>query len=132
MRISHGIGIVATLFLAGCGDTHPVSGKITYADGTPMPGGGQITFNPTDPATKVSARGIIQPDGTFKMGTHADTDGVPLGTYKVSIQPTPPKNPNRPPPDWPPLQKKYMNQDRSELQFTVKAGRNEYKVVVEK
>src|SRR5882672_7325832 len=98
--------LLMLIALTGCGDTHPVSGKITYKDGTPMPGGGQITFNPADASTKTSSLGKILEDGTFRMGTHSDTDGVPLGTYKVAIQPTPPKNPNRPPPDWPPLQKK--------------------------
>jgi hypothetical protein len=132
MKIRQGIGIVATFLLMGCGNTYPVSGKITYADGTPMTGGGQITFTPLDPQNKQSARGMIREDGSFQMGTHGDADGVLQGKYGVAIVPTPPKNPNRPPPGWPPLQKKYMNHKTSELEYTVTRGRNQYDITVSK
>lgn len=127
-------GTLLLFALAGCGGVklYPVHGKITYADGTPMPGEGQITFNAIDKDAKHSARGIIHADGTFKMGTFGDTDGVPAGKYRVAIQPTPPHNPNRPPAGWPPLAKKYMNPAKSGLEYEVTTGKNEYNVVVEK
>ena len=120
--------------LAGCGGvkTYSVQGAITYKDGTPMPGGGLITFTPVDPEVKMSARGTINEDGIYKMGTFGDTDGVPEGTYRVAIVPTPLRNPNRPPPGWPPLNKKYLNGSTSKLEYTVTRGRNEFNIEVEK
>ena len=128
------LGSMPLLILAGCGGvkTHPVSGKITYADGTPMPGGGQIAVTPVDKEAKFSARGEIKGDGTFRLSTFSENDGVPEGKYKVVIVPTPPPNPNRPPPDWPPLHKKYIRYERTDLEYTVTSGRNDWHLVVEK
>jgi hypothetical protein len=125
---------VAAFSLAGCGGVklHPVEGIITYADGTPMPGGGYITFTPVDEDLKFSARGIIQEDGTFKMGTHKEGDGVPEGTYRVAIVPTPPRSQRNAPPDWPPIAKKYSNHEESGLEYTVTPGVKECKFTVEK
>jgi hypothetical protein len=81
---------------------------------------------------KVSARGIIKEDGTFKMGTHQDADGVLEGAYRVAIVPTPPRSLRNPPPGWPPIDKKYSNHETSGLEFKVTPGKNEYKVKVEK
>jgi len=119
---------------AGCGGaaTYSVEGKVAYKNGTPMLGGGQVLFEPVDKNSKISARGIIQEDGSFRMGTFGDADGVPEGTYRVAIQPAPPRNINRPPPGWPPIHKKYMNYAKSNLEYTVKSGTNEFNIEVEK
>lgn len=134
VRVSWLVFIGVLFTLVGCGGlkTNPVEGVITYQDGTPMPGGGQITFTPVDPDVKISARGIIKEDGTYKMGTESLADGVLEGTYRVAIVPTPPKNLNRPPPGWPPLNKKYTNPQKSGLETTVTRGRNTYDITVEK
>ena len=126
-------GLIA-ISLVGCGGVklHPVEGVITYADGTPMPGGGVITFTPVDPEMKVSARGNIQEDGTFGMGTFIEMDGVPEGTYTVAIVPTRPRAVRNAPADWPPIDKRYSNHEESGVEFTVTAGKNEYKIIVEK
>ena len=126
------VGSLFVIVLAGCGKQQPVSGKIIYADGTPMPGGGQITFTPLEPQNKQSALGMIKEDGTYRMGTTGEADGVAEGKYGITIIPTPPKNPNRPPPGWPPLHKKYTNYKTSELECIVKRGQNTHDITVEK
>jgi hypothetical protein len=127
-------GVLGVFFLTGCGkiSTHPVEGKITYKDGSPLTCEGLVIFNPAEAHLKNGARGAIQPDGSFRMGTFDEADGVPEGRYKVAIVPPPLKNPNHPPPDWPPFDRKYMNAEQSGLEFTVTAGKNEFPIVVEK
>ena len=126
--------LLLLLIGSGCTKTtlQPVEGKITYKDGSAMVGGGQITFDPLDPNNKTGARGNIRDDGSFRMGTYADADGVTEGKYRVAIVPPPIRNPNNPPPGWPPLDRKYMSHASSGLEFNVVSGRNTYNVVVEK
>jgi hypothetical protein len=125
---------LVTFTLIGCGGPtlHPVEGVIKYNDGTPLVGGGLITFTPVDPEAKFSARGTVKEDGTFKMGTFSEGDGVPEGTYQVAIIPTRPASLRNPPPGWPPLDKKYANCETSELEYTVTPGQKEYNITVEK
>ncbi len=126
----------AMLALAGCGSgpkAYPVEGTVKYKDGTPMTAGGLIIFNPMDTQVKVTAQGEIKEDGTFKLGTFAETDGAPVGKYRVLIALPPLANPNRPPAGWPPINVKYSSADKSGLEFTVTAiAKNEYAIVVEK
>src|SRR5262249_27436663 len=49
--------------------------------------GGTVVFQPLDVTVRTSARGIIQEDGTFKLGTHKDDDGVAPGRYKAFLTP---------------------------------------------
>src|SRR5262249_18383635 len=66
----------------GCGNQtcFPVSGTVTYKDGTPVTAG-LVIFEPVN--QKISARGEIKPDGSFQLGTHGDSDGAMEGEYKV-------------------------------------------------
>jgi hypothetical protein len=77
-----GIGLVALLFLAGCGDkgmkTAPVKGTITYK-GRLVPHG-TVMFQPKDgPA----ATGAIK-DGLYVLQTDK-RDGAVLGPHKVTV-----------------------------------------------
>ncbi|MBM3997193.1 MAG: hypothetical protein FJ303_24035 [Planctomycetes bacterium] len=126
------IGAVLIVTAIGCGPArYPVEGKVVYENGEGMPGGGTIIFEPVDTAAK-SARGNINDDGTFKMGTFAEADGVIEGKYRVAIMPTPPRNPNKPPKGYPPIQKKYTHHEKSGLEITVTRGTNEYNPKVSK
>ena len=81
----------------------------------------------------MSARGIIQPDGSFRMGTFKDTDGAPEGRYRVAVLPIPPRNLNRPPKGWPPINKRFSSHTTSKLECTVTPGHNElFNIQVEK
>ena len=70
------------LCFLGCGgDQSYVGGKVSFSDGKPLHLG-RVCF--------VSEKGNysckIQPDGTFRMGSRNDGDGIPPGVYKVSIE----------------------------------------------
>jgi hypothetical protein len=73
-------------WLAGCGSglppTYPVSGKVRFADGAPVTWGSVEFYSP---ATKLAARGTIQPDGTFQLSTFGDRDGAVAGKHQVTI-----------------------------------------------
>jgi hypothetical protein len=79
---------VATVLLAisavGCGRSgmHPVKGSVRYPDGSPVTTGKVLIDSGS---AGVGSWGSILPDGTFRMGTHAPTDGVPAGEHRVSI-----------------------------------------------
>jgi hypothetical protein len=113
---------VFTLVLAGaagCGSRmYPVQGKVVFKDGRPLPGG-QVIFEPEDKEAKFSARGDIQADGTFRMGTHTDDDGVPAGTYRAVVMPKPPPNPDQRPRPPPPIHPRFQSFDKSGLKYTV-------------
>lgn len=66
-------------FCVGCGGTNvQISGKVTYPDGEPMPGGTICFDNGT-----TSAIGHIQGDGTYTLGSLKPRDGIPKGMYAV-------------------------------------------------
>jgi len=78
---------VALLVVAGCGPGLPevakVSGRVT-CDGKPVTTG-TIQFWPDQGR---SARGTIQPDGTYSLTTFTDQDGAVLGKHTVTIEAT--------------------------------------------
>lgn len=77
---------------AGCSSDKlaAVQGKVTYPDGKPY-SGGQVIFDPLDPANHTSPQGDIQEDGTFALGTNKARDGAAPGQYKVRVVPPAPK-----------------------------------------
>ena len=73
---------VGLMFVFGCSDRQSLSGKVTFSDdGSPVPAG-VVYFNTP---TSVS-RGAIKPDGTYAVGTDKLTDGIPKGTYAVTVR----------------------------------------------
>ena len=76
--------IVATLAATGCGrrGIYPVRGSVRYSDGSPVTAGKVLIDSSS---AGVGSWGSILPDGTFRMGTHSPTDGVPAGEHRVSI-----------------------------------------------
>jgi hypothetical protein len=85
---------VALLTVVGCRTgppppkTYAVKGKVVFKDGQPMTAG-LIEFRSTaDPS--LMTNGEIQPNGTFKLTTHAGRDKLPgaiEGEHKVTIMP---------------------------------------------
>lgn len=63
----------------------PTSGTVTF-DGKPI-SGAEVTFVPvgTDVPNSVRPSATTKADGTFKLTTHAQDDGAPVGEYQVSI-----------------------------------------------
>jgi hypothetical protein len=139
MRIVPFLPCLALLALAGCGPaTGSISGKVTYKD-KPLPGG-MVTFFAAD---KKSQTAVIGTDGTYTI------DRVAVGPAKIAVLPpaAPPKMPpgmkmdagkmggapegGSPPPsaDKPvSLPPKYQDPEKSELTYTVTAGKQEHDI----
>jgi hypothetical protein len=58
-----------------------VKGKVTFPDGTPLTRGDVQFMTPT-----IVASGTIQPDGTYIIGSKKNNDGLPKGTYTVTVR----------------------------------------------
>ena len=77
--------------LTGCGDDRPrlveVTGRVTFK-GEPLTAG-SIHFHPDSANSfqKDSPSSLLQLDGSFNVKTFPYGDGVPLGTYKVTLSP---------------------------------------------
>jgi len=68
--------------IAGCSNQVGLSGKVVYSDDkSPVPAG-TVYFE----TSTFVARGNIRPDGTFVVGSVGDKDGLPPGTYRVSVR----------------------------------------------
>ncbi len=116
----------------GCGGgLHPVHGKVTLEDSTPLTKG-LVVFESMEGRTPITARGDIQADGSYRLSTHKPGDGVPPGKYRVLIAAQDYGNidglegPRRPPAFDP----RYTDFSTSGLEFEVKAGPNEIPITV--
>ena len=74
------VGMMMGMSAWGCSQNYSLKGKVTYQDGTPITTG-MVNF---ESDTSLS-RGRIRSDGSYTVGTHKDTDGIPKGKYKVYI-----------------------------------------------
>src|SRR5262249_17221943 len=113
---------------SGCGSEtfFPVSGKVTYKAGRPVTAG-LVIFEPV--SGKISARGEIQADGSFQLGTHRDNDGAREGDYKVLVAPPPlPEEGKR---RRSPVHPKYQNLESTPLRFTVTRDRDKNRFNIE-
>lgn len=69
------------LVVTGCGKHVAVGGKVVFSDdGSPVPCG-RVCFSTDD----FQAFGDIKEDGTYVVGTLSTKDGLPPGSYKISI-----------------------------------------------
>lgn len=76
--------VLFLLFLGftGCGGQNvPLRGKVTFSDDKSPLVSGTVVFE----NEKTRSRGVVQPDGSYVVGTLTATDGIPLGVYKVSV-----------------------------------------------
>ncbi|MDR1925414.1 MAG: hypothetical protein LBQ66_13670 [Planctomycetaceae bacterium] len=75
------IPLFVVLMFFGCGGKFvPFSGKVTTSDGQPYTKGYVIFTN-----GKESARGKLQADGTYKLDSLRDGDGLAPGNYQVYL-----------------------------------------------
>ena len=131
MRTLSFFGMFAVLLLSGCGNkTYPVRGQVVFEDGTPANelAGYAIMFQSEE--HKTSAAGTIQPDGTFSVGTHTDTDGAMLGKQRVAITPPVPVIHVRRPPSL--IHERYGDFDTSQLEIEIKPGTNQPTITVDR
>ena len=90
LRNSKKIGLLVLVVIPlglqlGCSGkirTYPVTGKVTFEDGSPVKFG-QIEFQSSQ--HPITARGTIQRDGTFSLGTYTENDGAVAGEHSVVI-----------------------------------------------
>ena len=75
---------LAVIAVAGCGRNglHPVRGRVAFADGAPVPTGRVVVSYGDGKASW----GSINPDGTFRVGTLKQSDGMRPGTYRVAVK----------------------------------------------
>ena len=120
-----GVAIALTTVI-GCGSSgppvHQVKGKVVYkgkgnisdlTDGT-------VIFRSTSD-TKLQAIGSIEDDGSFSLGMFhegKELSGVLAGAYKASVQPPGGDDDENVKPRLP-IQRKYLDFDKSGLTFTV-------------
>ena len=139
MRQARYFVVILSCLSLGCSDngrtpTYAVTGKVVFEDGSPLPGGGLICLSDPEAGPTLSARGQINTDGTFQLGTYEQDDGAVAGNHTVAIDPPMPKNYDA---DAGPAPKvihnRYLSHDTSGLEFTVsKDGPNEVTLVVSK
>jgi hypothetical protein len=117
---------VGVAFMFGCSDLRPLSGTVTFSDdGSPLTAGAVFFETPT-----YSARGTIGPDGRYVVGSMRATDGIPIGTYQVTIRGAEDVvSTERPDGTWIErrtalIDAKYQDPDTSGLTFTVDGTRN--------
>jgi hypothetical protein len=116
--------------LAGCGSSlQPVRGTVMLPDGKPA-AGSQVVFDGPIGGKAVSARGDVQPDGSFELSTSQPGDGVPLGKYRVQVNPPPLVNAEAA--QRLPYSAKYTDFSTSELEYEVKPGSNEFPIQLTK
>jgi hypothetical protein len=133
---THLLLFLLPLFFGGCMDdgrlpTYPVTGKVAFSDGKPLPGG-WIIFE--SPGKGLAARGIIETDGTYRLSTYEPDDGAIAGRHLVSIIPAPAEGYDPDQGTAPPaIDPKYMHMDRSGLEFEVaEEGDNNFAITVER
>jgi hypothetical protein len=72
--------LFVVLLLSGCDSKQRLTGTVMFSDGEPLTVGTVVFSTPT-----FISRASVGADGTFKVGTTAEGDGIPPGTYKVYV-----------------------------------------------
>src|SRR5262245_63721747 len=115
---------------AGCGSSrYPVTGRVTYEDGTPVEAGtviGEAMVN----GKAVGVQGNIEKDGTFSWGTDRAGDGALAGQYRVIVMPVALGDSELAEGKQPAVDGKYTRYDTSGITFEVKPGKNELNITV--
>jgi hypothetical protein len=122
--------LLGIVFVAGCnGGKVPLKGKVTFSDdGSPLITGIVIFSTPT-----FQARGEVQPDGTFRVGSEGDRDGLPPGEYDVNIVNASVEKPGTDGNGWIFLiDKKYDSAKTSGLKLVVDSSTKNYDIVIDR
>jgi len=116
--------------VAGCGGgLQPVRGKVMLPDGKPA-ANSQVVFDGPIGGKTISARGDVQADGSFELSTLQPGDGVPLGKYRVQVNPPPVIDAEAA--QRAPFHSKFSDFSTSGLEFEVKAGSNDFSIQLTK
>ena len=113
--------IVLPLFLSGCSNHVPLTGRVTYSDDDTPLEIGRVIFEPE--TGTFHARGNIGADGRYKLATNKPGDGLPPGKYRVYLTDTSQwisNNEARTSVEVPFIESKFNSPDTSELVIDVK------------
>jgi hypothetical protein len=129
---------VASLAVTGCGGgkrpTYPTEGKVVFPDGTLLTTG-WVSFRAVGSETNVSARGMIQSDGTFELTTFTPGDGAVEGRHQAVVTALVSRNerrmPQHDPPPAPLIDPRFGSYDTSGLEFVVSTDANQNQFVIE-
>jgi hypothetical protein len=117
--------------LAGCGrrTIYPVHGRVVDADGEKIEGlaGGAVEFESVD--VPMSANGVIDGEGKFRLTTKHPGDGAHLGKHRVMIT-RPYFGPDTPAPHV--IHPRYESPETSGLSVVVEPKDNEVVLKVER
>jgi hypothetical protein len=128
--------VIGLVCCAGCGgsNTYPVRGKLVWPDGSPITelAGGSVQFESEKLTPNVSARGEIQEDGTFRLGTNKPDDGAPAGEYKVLVMQPLNEASDHPQPKAKIVHERFANFNTSGLRATVEPKSNDITLKLER
>ncbi len=117
----------------GCDDKVQFGGRVTYSDGAPVESG-FVVFS----TSAAQSRGPIEPDGTYKMSTMGNADGIPPGSYTVYLSGTDKRilkeqsDGNVLTTDIPQVDRKYTSPETSGLTFTIDGKEKRFDITVER
>ena len=118
------------LFAAGCGaGRYPVSGRVTYEDGSPVTDGTVICESAVD-GKPVAVQGSIGKDGYYELGADKPGDGALPGSYKVLVMPRALNETELAEGKQPDIDGKYGKYESSGLKLEVKPQKNEFNITV--
>jgi hypothetical protein len=109
----------------------PVSGTVTFPDGTKLVGG-IVVFSPVEMETHGKMRyegaGLVDDQGRYKIGLNGDGAGVPAGEYKVQVLPReyqelPRSNSNK-------IPNQFREKSSTPLTMTIKEQDNTFEIVL--
>lgn len=125
-------GLLGAAFaLVGCSsDLETVTGRVTFADGTPLDEGSVICEMKEGEKT-IMAQGNLERDGSFRLGTHVEGDGAKRGKYRVLVVAralSDAESSTR----LPIIDPKFSQFETSGLELHVNEGRNELNITVTK
>jgi hypothetical protein len=121
---------LTALAFVGCGSgLQPVRGKVMLPDGKPA-ANSQVVFEGPTGGKAISARGDVQVDGSFELSTVQPGDGVPVGKYRVQVNP--PAVVDAEAAQRAPFHPKFSDFSTSGLEFEVKSGGNDFPIQLTK
>jgi hypothetical protein len=122
--------VLLCIGFVGCGsELQPVRGKLMLPDGKPA-ANSQVVFEGPIGGKTISARGDVHADGSFELSTAQPGDGVPLGKYRVQVNPPPVVDAEAA--QRAPFHPKFSDFSTSGLEFEVKAGSNDFPIQLTK
>jgi hypothetical protein len=128
---ANGLLGAALAMLVGCSsDLETVTGRVTFADGTPLDEG-SVICEMKDGEKTIMAQGNIERDGSFRLGTHVEGDGAKRGNYRVLVVARALSDAERST-RLPIIDSKYSQFETSGLELEVNEGRNELNITVTK